>query len=157
MVNNEYTCVTSLLCSHAPVQGMGNPGPPFTGQPAIPSVPGMNLTPPSISTVTTATKPIMPHQVPPNQQQPVPPPGQPAQSQQPQQPQQPPQQQAPPNQPPLAGQTSMASCFTTSHKHGSDKTQTELHKLQTKDLFLGFIRRFYVVHLFFFSCYLERS
>ncbi|KAM6904408.1 mediator of RNA polymerase II transcription subunit 25 isoform 2-T2 [Xenentodon cancila] len=86
-------------------QGMVNPGPPFTSQPTIPSVPGMNLTQPSISTVTTATKPIMPHQVPPNQQQQVPPPGQPAQNQQPQQP---PQQQPPPNQPPLSGQSAMA-------------------------------------------------
>ncbi|XP_061568279.1 mediator of RNA polymerase II transcription subunit 25 isoform X2 [Cololabis saira] len=87
-------------------QGMGNPGPPFTSQPTIPSVPGMGLTQPSIATVTTATKPIMQHQVPPNQQQQVPPPGQPAQNQQPQQP---PQQQPPPNQPPLSGQSAMAA------------------------------------------------
>lgn len=71
------------------------PGPPFAGQPAIPSGPVVKLNQPSISTVTTAT-PMMPQQqVAPNQQ-PVPPPGQPVPNQQPQAP---PQQQPTPNQP----------------------------------------------------------
>lgn len=81
--------------------GMINQGPPFPGQPNIPSVAGVKLSQPSISTVTTASQPMMPQQqVAPNQQQqqPVPPPGQPAPNQQPQQP---PQQQQQPtaNQP----------------------------------------------------------
>ncbi|KAF0032991.1 hypothetical protein F2P81_015281 [Scophthalmus maximus] len=84
------------------VPGMINQGPPFPGQPNIPSVAGVKLSQPSISTVTTASQPMMPQQqVAPNQQQqqqPVPPPGQPAPNQQPQQP---PQQQQQPtaNQP----------------------------------------------------------
>ncbi|XP_063760899.1 mediator of RNA polymerase II transcription subunit 25 isoform X5 [Eleginops maclovinus] len=74
--------------------GMVNQGPPFTNQPTIPSVAGVKLNAPSIATVTTSTQPMMPQQVPPNQQQqPVPPPGQP------QLPQAPPQQQPPVNQP----------------------------------------------------------
>ncbi|XP_022595249.1 mediator of RNA polymerase II transcription subunit 25 isoform X1 [Seriola dumerili] len=77
--------------------GMVNQGPPFTSQPQIPSVPGVKLSQPSISTVTTATQPMMSQQqVPPNQQQPVPPPGQPTPNQQPQQQ---PQQQPTANQP----------------------------------------------------------
>uniref|UniRef100_A0A8D3A6Z1 Mediator of RNA polymerase II transcription subunit 25 n=1 Tax=Scophthalmus maximus TaxID=52904 RepID=A0A8D3A6Z1_SCOMX len=87
------------------VRGISLPGekhcPPFPGQPNIPSVAGVKLSQPSISTVTTASQPMMPQQqVAPNQQQqqPVPPPGQPAPNQQPQQP---PQQQQQPtaNQP----------------------------------------------------------
>ncbi|KAK5884764.1 hypothetical protein CesoFtcFv8_018552 [Champsocephalus esox] len=74
--------------------GMVNQGPPFAQQPTLPSVAGVKLNVPSIATVTTSTLPMMPQQqVPPNQQQPVPPPGQP------QQPQAPPQQQPPVNQP----------------------------------------------------------
>ncbi|XP_044036064.1 mediator of RNA polymerase II transcription subunit 25 isoform X6 [Siniperca chuatsi] len=77
--------------------GMVNQGPPFSGQPTIPSVPGVKLSQPSISTVTTATQPLMSQQqVTPNQQQPVPPPGQPIPNQQPQAP---PQQQPTVNQP----------------------------------------------------------
>ncbi|XP_073351067.1 mediator of RNA polymerase II transcription subunit 25 isoform X5 [Pagrus major] len=76
--------------------GMVSQGAPFTSQPTIPSVPGVKLNQPSISTVTTATQPMMPQQqVTPNQQQPVPPPGQPVPNQQPQAP---PQQQPTPNQ-----------------------------------------------------------
>ncbi|XP_038562343.1 mediator of RNA polymerase II transcription subunit 25 isoform X4 [Micropterus salmoides] len=75
--------------------GMGNQGPPFSGQPTIPSVPGVKLSQPSISTVTTATQPMMPQQpVAPNPQ--VPPPGQPVPNQQTQVP---PQQQTTANQP----------------------------------------------------------
>ncbi|XP_026181494.1 mediator of RNA polymerase II transcription subunit 25 isoform X2 [Mastacembelus armatus] len=87
--------------------GMVNQGPPFTPQPTIPSVPGVKVNQPSISTVTTATQPMMPQQpVPPNQQQPVPPPGQPAPNQQPQQP---PQQQPTTNQPtPPSAQPNMS-------------------------------------------------
>ncbi|XP_033945784.1 mediator of RNA polymerase II transcription subunit 25 isoform X4 [Pseudochaenichthys georgianus] len=74
--------------------GMVNQGPPFAQQPTLPSVAGVKLNVPSIATVTTSTLPMMPQQqVPPNQQQPVPPPGQP------QQPQAPPQLQPPVNQP----------------------------------------------------------
>ncbi|XP_010766997.1 mediator of RNA polymerase II transcription subunit 25 isoform X2 [Notothenia coriiceps] len=74
--------------------GMVNQGPPFAQQPTLPSVAGVKLNVPSIATVTTSTLPMMPQQqVPPNQQQPVPPPGQP------QLPQAPPQQQPPVNQP----------------------------------------------------------
>ncbi|XP_019111716.2 mediator of RNA polymerase II transcription subunit 25 isoform X2 [Larimichthys crocea] len=90
--------------------GLVNPGPPFTGQPTIPSVPGVKHNQPSISTVTTATQPMMPQQpVAPNPQQPVPPPGQPVPNQQPQpQPQPPPQPQptapsAQPNMPGVSG------------------------------------------------------
>ncbi|XP_069565103.1 mediator of RNA polymerase II transcription subunit 25 isoform X4 [Brachyistius frenatus] len=75
--------------------GLVNQGPPFAGQPTIPSVSGVKLSQPSISTVTTATQPMMPQQVPPNQQQPVPPPGQQVPNQQPQAP---PQQQSTANQ-----------------------------------------------------------
>ncbi|XP_033999735.1 mediator of RNA polymerase II transcription subunit 25 isoform X4 [Trematomus bernacchii] len=74
--------------------GMVNQGPPFAQQPTLPSVAGVKLNVPSIATVTTSTQPMMPQQqVPPNQQQPVPPPGLP------QQPQAPPQQQPPVNLP----------------------------------------------------------
>ncbi|KAM9843725.1 mediator of RNA polymerase II transcription subunit 25 isoform 2-T2 [Aulostomus maculatus] len=77
--------------------GMASQGPPFAGQPTLPSLPGVKLSQPNISTVTTATQPMMTQQqVAPNQQQPVPPPGQPAPNQQPQPP---PQQQPPTNQP----------------------------------------------------------
>ncbi|XP_053299882.1 mediator of RNA polymerase II transcription subunit 25 isoform X4 [Pleuronectes platessa] len=77
--------------------GMVNQGPPFNSQQNIPSVPGVKLSQPSISTVTTSSQPMMPQQqVPPNQQQPVPPPGQPIPNQQPQQQ---PQQQPSVNQP----------------------------------------------------------
>ncbi|XP_036945693.1 mediator of RNA polymerase II transcription subunit 25 isoform X1 [Acanthopagrus latus] len=76
--------------------GMVSQGAPFTGQPTIPSVAGVKLNQPSISTVTTATQPMMPQQqVTPNQQQPVPPPGQAVPNQQPQAQ---PQQQPTPNQ-----------------------------------------------------------
>lgn len=76
--------------------GMVSQGAPFTGQPTIPSVAGVKLNQPSISTVTTAPQPMMPQQqVTPNQQQPVPPPGQPVPNQQPQAQ---PQQQPTPNQ-----------------------------------------------------------
>lgn len=69
--------------------------PPFAGQPAISSVTGVKLNQPIISTVTTASQPMMPQQqVPSNQQQPVPPQGQPVPNQQPQAP---PQQQPAPN------------------------------------------------------------
>ena len=79
-----------------PVPGMVSQGAPFTGQPTIPSVAGVKLNQPSISTVTTATQPMMPQQqVTPNQQQPVPPPGQAVPNQQPQAQ---PQQQPTPNQ-----------------------------------------------------------
>ncbi|XP_047428604.1 mediator of RNA polymerase II transcription subunit 25 isoform X3 [Mugil cephalus] len=61
--------------------GMGNQGPPFPSQPTIPSVPGMKLNQPSISTVTTANQPIMPQQVTPNQPQQVPTPTGPQQQQ----------------------------------------------------------------------------
>uniref|UniRef100_A0A665T988 Mediator of RNA polymerase II transcription subunit 25 n=1 Tax=Echeneis naucrates TaxID=173247 RepID=A0A665T988_ECHNA len=62
----------------------------FSLNPNLPSVSGVKLNQPSISTVTTSTQPLMPQQqVPPNQQQPVPPPGQPPPNQQPQQPPQP--------------------------------------------------------------------
>ncbi|XP_041672638.1 mediator of RNA polymerase II transcription subunit 25 isoform X1 [Cheilinus undulatus] len=88
--------------------GMGGQGPPFAVQPTIPSVSGVKLSQPSISTVTTANQPMMPQQqVTPNQQQQVPPPGQPVPSQQQQgQPQQQPianQPTAPSAQPNLAG------------------------------------------------------
>ncbi|CAJ1076358.1 mediator of RNA polymerase II transcription subunit 25 isoform X4 [Xyrichtys novacula] len=80
--------------------GMVSQGPPFTGQPNIPSVAGVKHNQPSISTVTTASQPLMQQQqVPPNQQQPVPPPGQPVPNQQ-QQGQ--PQQQSLTNQPTAA-------------------------------------------------------
>ncbi|XP_068192631.1 mediator of RNA polymerase II transcription subunit 25 isoform X2 [Antennarius striatus] len=70
--------------------GLVSQGPPFAGQPTIPSVPGVKLNQPNISTVTTATQPLLQQQqVPPSQQQPVPPPGQPVPNQQPQVPSQP--------------------------------------------------------------------
>lgn len=85
------------LPSSSSVPGMVGQGPPFTGQPAISSVTGVKINQPNISTVTTATQPIMPQQqVAPNQQQPVPPQGQPVPNQQPQAP---PQQQPTLNQP----------------------------------------------------------
>uniref|UniRef100_A0A3P8TVR6 Mediator of RNA polymerase II transcription subunit 25 n=1 Tax=Amphiprion percula TaxID=161767 RepID=A0A3P8TVR6_AMPPE len=80
-------------------------GPPFTSQPTMPSVPGVKLNQPSISTVTTGPQ-LMSQQVPPNQQQSVPPSGQPAPNQQPQAP---PQQQPTANQPtPPSAQPNMA-------------------------------------------------
>ncbi|XP_037112225.1 mediator of RNA polymerase II transcription subunit 25 isoform X2 [Syngnathus acus] len=86
---------------------MVNAGPPFAGQPSIPSLSGVKLNQPNISTVTTAAQSMMP-QPPgaPNQQQAVVPPGQPP----PNQPPQPPtQQQQAPNQPaPPAGQPNMS-------------------------------------------------
>ncbi|KAM9745690.1 mediator of RNA polymerase II transcription subunit 25 [Menidia menidia] len=86
--------------------GMVSQGPQFTGQPTIPSVPGMKPSQPNMSTVTTANQPMMPQQVPTNQQQPVPPPGQPAPNQQPQAP---PQQQPSANQAPVpSAQPNMA-------------------------------------------------
>ncbi|XP_040919260.1 mediator of RNA polymerase II transcription subunit 25 isoform X2 [Toxotes jaculatrix] len=91
--------VQKSRCDRFP--GMVNQGPQFTSQPNMPSVPGVKLNQPSISTVTTATQPLMPQQqVAPNQQQPVPPPGQPAPNQQPQQ---------PPQQPPTANQPTAPS------------------------------------------------
>lgn len=73
--------------------GMVSQGSPFASQPTIPSV-SQKLNQPSISTVTTATQPMIPQQqVAPNQQ-PVPPQGQPVPNQQ-----APPQQQPTPNQP----------------------------------------------------------
>lgn len=82
------------------VPGMVGHGPPFPGQPNIPSVSGSKLNQPSIATVTTASQPMMQQQqVPPNQQQPVPPPGQAVPS----------QQQAPPQQQPLTNQPTAAS------------------------------------------------
>uniref|UniRef100_A0A7N5ZSE4 Mediator of RNA polymerase II transcription subunit 25 n=1 Tax=Anabas testudineus TaxID=64144 RepID=A0A7N5ZSE4_ANATE len=97
IINNIH-CLFSALCfSLDKIAGMVSQGPPFTSPPPIPSVPGVKHNQPSISTVTTATQPLMSQQqVAPNQQQPVPPPGQPAPNQQPQQP---PQQQPTPNQP----------------------------------------------------------
>ncbi|XP_062295007.1 mediator of RNA polymerase II transcription subunit 25 isoform X7 [Scomber scombrus] len=93
--NNQKSRFPPIRLS-PPVPGMVSQGPPFTSQPALPSVPGLKLNQPSIATVTTATQPMMPQQqVVPNQQQPVPPPGQPAPNQQPQQP---PQQQPTANQ-----------------------------------------------------------
>nr|XP_057904420.1 mediator of RNA polymerase II transcription subunit 25 isoform X4 [Doryrhamphus excisus] len=86
--------------------GMVNQGPPFAGQQPIPSLSGVKLSQPNISTVTTANQPMMPQQqVAPNPQQAVPAPGQPAPNQQPPPP---PQQQPAPNQPtPQAGQANM--------------------------------------------------
>ncbi|XP_012727596.2 mediator of RNA polymerase II transcription subunit 25 isoform X2 [Fundulus heteroclitus] len=85
----------------------GAGGPPFTNQPPISSVSGMKHNGPSMSTVTTVNQPMMPQQVPPNPQQPVPPQGQAVANQQPQQqPQQQPsanQAPAPPGQPNMAG------------------------------------------------------
>ncbi|XP_041827239.1 mediator of RNA polymerase II transcription subunit 25 isoform X7 [Melanotaenia boesemani] len=87
--------------------GMGSQGSQFNSQPTIPPVPGMKLSQPIMSTVTTPSQSIMP-QVPPNQPQPVPPTGQPAPSQQPQAPQQstanpPTAPSAQPNMPVVAG------------------------------------------------------
>ncbi|XP_049601308.1 mediator of RNA polymerase II transcription subunit 25 isoform X1 [Syngnathus scovelli] len=85
---------------------MVNAGPPFAGQPSIPSLSGVKLNQPNISTVTTAAQSMMP-QPPgaPNQQQAAVPPGQPP----PNQPPQPTQQQQAPNQPvPPAGQPNMS-------------------------------------------------
>ncbi|XP_049925577.1 mediator of RNA polymerase II transcription subunit 25 isoform X7 [Epinephelus moara] len=81
--------------------GMVNQGPPFTSQPTIPSVAGVKINQPSLTTVTTATQPMMPQQqVAPNQQQPVPPQGQPVPNQ---------QQQAQPQQQPTVNQATVAS------------------------------------------------
>ncbi|XP_049417642.1 mediator of RNA polymerase II transcription subunit 25 isoform X4 [Epinephelus fuscoguttatus] len=81
--------------------GMVNQGPPFTSQPTIPSVAGVKINQPSLTTVTTATQPMMPQQqVTPNQQQPVPPQGQPVPNQ---------QQQAQPQQQPTVNQATVAS------------------------------------------------
>ncbi|XP_057673459.1 mediator of RNA polymerase II transcription subunit 25 isoform X1 [Corythoichthys intestinalis] len=79
--------------------GLVNTGPAFAGQSGMPSLSGVKINQPSISTVTTATGPMMPQQQgAPNPQQPtgLPPPGQPPPNQQPQPA---PQQQPPPNQP----------------------------------------------------------
>ncbi|XP_035511397.1 mediator of RNA polymerase II transcription subunit 25 isoform X3 [Morone saxatilis] len=82
--------------------GIVNQGPPFTSQPAIPSVPGVK---PSIATVTTATPPILQQQqVALNQQQPVPPPGQPVPNMPPQAP---PQAQPTSNPPPVPSAQTM--------------------------------------------------
>ncbi|XP_030591521.1 mediator of RNA polymerase II transcription subunit 25 isoform X1 [Archocentrus centrarchus] len=79
-----------------PFPGMVNSGPPFTNHPVV------KPHQPSLSTVNTGNTPIQ--SVPPNQQQPVPPPGPPAPSQQtqplPQQPQHPANQTTPPSAPP---------------------------------------------------------
>ncbi|XP_029944606.1 mediator of RNA polymerase II transcription subunit 25 isoform X4 [Salarias fasciatus] len=82
--------------------GMGNQVPPFSGQPAIPSVAGVKHGQPSISTVTTASQSLLAQQVPPGQQQPVPAPGQPPAAQQLQQAQQVAPPQAAANQPTAA-------------------------------------------------------
>uniref|UniRef100_A0A8C4EL17 Mediator of RNA polymerase II transcription subunit 25 n=1 Tax=Dicentrarchus labrax TaxID=13489 RepID=A0A8C4EL17_DICLA len=87
-----------------PVPGIVNQGPPFTSQPAIPSVPGVK---PSIATVTTATPPIVQQQqVALNQQQPVPPPGQSVPNLPPQAP---PQAQTTSNPPPVPSAQTMVS------------------------------------------------
>ncbi|XP_046872503.1 mediator of RNA polymerase II transcription subunit 25 isoform X2 [Hypomesus transpacificus] len=89
--------------------GMGNPGPPFSGQPSLPSVAGVKLAPsnpPSLATVTTVSTPMMPQQQPPpSQLQQGPPPGPPAPNQQ----QVPPPQQQPSvnQQPPPSSQPGM--------------------------------------------------
>ncbi|XP_062336456.1 mediator of RNA polymerase II transcription subunit 25 isoform X1 [Osmerus eperlanus] len=89
--------------------GMGNPGPPFSGQPGLPSVAGVKLAPsiqPSLATVTTVSTPMMPQQQPPpSQLQQGPPPGPPAPNQQ----QVPPPQQQPSvnQQPPPSSQPGM--------------------------------------------------
>ncbi|XP_054615382.1 mediator of RNA polymerase II transcription subunit 25 isoform X1 [Dunckerocampus dactyliophorus] len=86
--------------------GMVNQGPPFASQQSIPSLSGVKLSQPNISTVTTANQPLMAQQqVAPNQQQAVPTPGQSAPNQQPPPP---PQQQPAPNQTtPQSGQANM--------------------------------------------------
>uniref|UniRef100_A0A667XBL8 Mediator of RNA polymerase II transcription subunit 25 n=1 Tax=Myripristis murdjan TaxID=586833 RepID=A0A667XBL8_9TELE len=96
---------TSLCGPVCVIFPMVNQGPPFSGQPSLPSVAGVKLAPsgqPSLSTVTTTTPPMMSQQqVPPNQQQQqVPPPGQPAPNQ---------QQQAPPQQQATANQQAASS------------------------------------------------
>ncbi|XP_077415353.1 mediator of RNA polymerase II transcription subunit 25 isoform X2 [Vanacampus margaritifer] len=88
--------------------GMVTAGSPFAGQPSMPSLSGVKLNSPSISTVTTAGQSLMPQQpgAPNQQQQTVPPPGQPPPNQQPQPPA---QQQPPPNQPaPPTAQANMS-------------------------------------------------
>uniref|UniRef100_A0A8C9ZPI6 Mediator of RNA polymerase II transcription subunit 25 n=1 Tax=Sander lucioperca TaxID=283035 RepID=A0A8C9ZPI6_SANLU len=103
---------------HLTLPGMVNQGPPFPSQPTIPSVPGVKLPQPNIATVTTASQPMMP-QVAPNQQQQVPPPGQPVPNQPPQAP---PQQQPSVNQPTAPSQPNMVGCdhflrtFSTTEK-----------------------------------------
>lgn len=112
---HQYQAASSLNAAQAAAQmaveaannqksrfpGMVNPGPPFSGQPNLPSVAGVKLAPsgqPSLSTVTTVSSPMMQQQQqpPPNQQQQqVQPPGPPATNQ---------QQAPPPQQPPSANQ-----------------------------------------------------
>ncbi|XP_008327857.1 mediator of RNA polymerase II transcription subunit 25 isoform X2 [Cynoglossus semilaevis] len=70
-------------------QGMVTQGPPFANQPHMPSVGGVKISQPSISTVTTASSSLMQQQPAPNQQQQVPSQGQPPPNQPPQQPSQP--------------------------------------------------------------------
>ncbi|XP_077591507.1 mediator of RNA polymerase II transcription subunit 25 isoform X1 [Stigmatopora nigra] len=75
-----------------------NTGPAFAGQPGMPSLSGVKINQPNISTVTTGPGPMIPQQpgIPnPQQQAGLPPPGQPPPNQQPQPT---PQQQPPPNQ-----------------------------------------------------------
>ncbi|XP_019745499.1 mediator of RNA polymerase II transcription subunit 25 isoform X1 [Hippocampus comes] len=89
--------------------GMVSAGPPFAGQPSMPSLSGVKLNQPNIASVTTAAQSMMPQQpgAPNQQQQALPPPGQPPPNQQPQPPtqQQPaPNQSGPPNaQPNMPG------------------------------------------------------
>ncbi|XP_061702724.1 mediator of RNA polymerase II transcription subunit 25 isoform X1 [Syngnathoides biaculeatus] len=80
----------------------------FAGQPSMPSLSGVKLNQPNISTVTTASQSMLPQQPgPPNPQQAVPPSGQLPPNQQPQPPTQ--QQQALPSQPaPPTAQPNMA-------------------------------------------------
>uniref|UniRef100_A0A3Q0RDY6 Mediator of RNA polymerase II transcription subunit 25 n=1 Tax=Amphilophus citrinellus TaxID=61819 RepID=A0A3Q0RDY6_AMPCI len=91
------------------VPGMVNSGPPFTNHPVV------KPHQPSLSTVNTGNTPIQ--SVPPNQQQPVPPPGPPAPSQQtqplPQQPQHPANQTTPPSAPPAMARGQNCSNFLT--------------------------------------------
>uniref|UniRef100_A0AAQ6APF6 Mediator of RNA polymerase II transcription subunit 25 n=1 Tax=Amphiprion ocellaris TaxID=80972 RepID=A0AAQ6APF6_AMPOC len=101
-------CWATLISLSSSIKdpAMVQQGPPFTSQPTMPSVPGVKLNQPSISTVTTGPQ-LMSQQVPPNQQQSVPPSGQPAPNQQPQAP---PQQQPTANQPtPPSAQPNMVS------------------------------------------------
>ncbi|XP_060758239.1 mediator of RNA polymerase II transcription subunit 25 isoform X2 [Neoarius graeffei] len=88
--------------------GMMNSGPPFSTQPALPSVKLPPASQPSLATVTTVSTPMLPQQTapPPVPQQPQPqvlPPGQPTANQQPPQalqPQPPANPQAPPSSQP---------------------------------------------------------
>lgn len=106
-----FTGLYTLYLFHS-VTGMVNPGPPFSGQPTIPSVPGMKHSQPSISTVTTATQPIMPQQVTQNHQQQV----TTLSATQ--------QQQTAPQQPPTSNQPTAPSVQTTMVSHNQDKPQT---------------------------------